>query len=383
MNFSGFREKIFMTNSWSKHWRRLIAINVALLVGYLIYKAIRDNPPYPYIHLLVDYHFGLTKRALIGAMISQFTTKVPVWLVFALGSAIIVITFALYLRLFRKTFGFSDATTPLFVFIAGSPFFFKSFVQTIGYFDIYGCAFAIVVLLVPARSFAFVVFAAAGSIVLLLIHHIHMLLYIPTVAAIVVMRYYLVRKAPLAERASGFAFACGIAAAFIAMQFFGNVDVSLQEFERHILSRVGAGGEKAAPLTYAYVWFRTAPEEARDTWIMLPTNLKVLPFNVALFALHIPLIRYFRDSVRALDSLLHRRLVLAAIASITLGYLAIFATVFDYPRWLSSWAVCMVLILHAVKQLPASAIVPLIAPDDKRALALAICLTFIPRLAKF
>jgi hypothetical protein len=43
-------------------------------------------PPYvPYIHLLVDYHFGFTKRALIGAVVSLFAREVPVWLVFALG----------------------------------------------------------------------------------------------------------------------------------------------------------------------------------------------------------------------------------------------------------------------------------------------------------
>lgn len=372
-----------MTNSLTKHWKRLIAINVVFLVGYLIYKAVRDNPPFPYIHLLVDYHFGFTKRALIGALISQFMSKVPMWMVFALGSAIIVVTFAIYLRLFRKTFGFKDEAAPLFVFIVGSPFFFKSFVQTIGYFDIYGCALAIVMLLVPARSFAFVAFATVGSIILILIHHIHMLLYIPTIASIVVVRYYFVRKVTLAEVAVGGVMACVVATVFIAAQFSGNIDVSQQEFERHILSRVGHGGEKSLPLTYTYVWFRTISEEARDTWIILPTNLRILPLNIALFALHIPLIRYFRDSVRALDSRQHRQLVLAAIALITLGYLIIFATVFDYPRWLSSWAVCMVLILHAVKQLPVSATVPPIASDDKRTLGLATFLTFIPRLAKF
>lgn len=275
-----------MTGSLTKQWKRLIAINVAFLAGYLIYKAVRDNPPFPYIHLLVDHHFGFTKRALIGALISQFMTKVPMWMVFALGSAMIVVTFALYLRLFRKTFGFSDDTAPLFVFIVGSPFFFKSFVQTIGYFDVYGCLLTILMLLAPARSFTFVVFAATGSVVLILIHHIHMLLYVPTIAAIVVMRYYFVKKAGLAEIAGGFALACGVASAFIAAQFYGNVNVSQQEFEHYILNRVGDGGGKAAPLTYTYVWFRTISEEARDTWIMLPTNLKVLPFNVALFALH-------------------------------------------------------------------------------------------------
>ena len=45
---------------------------------------------------------------------------------------------------------------PLFVFMAGSPFFLKNFMYTLGHFDIYGCAFAIGLLLVPARSVAFV-----------------------------------------------------------------------------------------------------------------------------------------------------------------------------------------------------------------------------------
>ena len=41
-----------------------------------------------------------------------------------------------------------------------------------------------------------------------------------------------------------------------------------------------------------------------------------------------------------------------------------FAIVFDYSRWISNWAVCMFLILHAVKTLPASQAVPPIAADD-------------------
>ena len=43
----------------------------------------------PYIHLLIDYHFGFTKRALIGAVVALFTTKVPVWLVFGLGGTVV------------------------------------------------------------------------------------------------------------------------------------------------------------------------------------------------------------------------------------------------------------------------------------------------------
>ncbi|MFX5987642.1 hypothetical protein ABTF25_19685, partial [Acinetobacter baumannii] len=79
-------------------WRVLLALNAAIMAGVFIHKI--QLPPYvPYIHLLVDYHFGFVKRALIGAVVALFTAKVPVWLVFALGGGVWLITLGLYLRL--------------------------------------------------------------------------------------------------------------------------------------------------------------------------------------------------------------------------------------------------------------------------------------------
>src|SRR3954470_10443830 len=176
---------------WENRWRLMLVVNVAVLFGVFLHKV--TLPPYvPYIHLLVDYHFGFTKRALIGAVVSLFLSKVPVWLVFALSGAAWLITLGLFIKLFRRTFGFDDAHMPLFVFMAGSPFFLKNFMHTLGHFDIYGCAFAICLLLVPARSIVFVLLAALASMMLILIHHIHLLMYVPTIAVIVVLRYYLV-----------------------------------------------------------------------------------------------------------------------------------------------------------------------------------------------
>ena len=136
-------------------WRLMIAVNAAVMIGVFLYKITRE-PYVPYIHLLVDYHFGFTKRALIGATVSLFFAKVPVWLVFALGGAVWLVTLGLFVTLFRRTFGFDDEQMPLFVFMAGSPFFLKNFMHTLGHFDIYGCALAIGLLLMPARSIAFV-----------------------------------------------------------------------------------------------------------------------------------------------------------------------------------------------------------------------------------
>src|SRR5712692_2714702 len=163
---------------WENSWRLMLAVNTAVFIGVLLHKI--ALPPYvPYIHLLVDYHFGFTKRALIGATMGLFFSKVPVWLVFALSGAVWLITLGLFVALFRKTFGLDDEHLPLFVMMAGSPFFFKNFMHTLGHFDIYGCAFAICLLLVPARSVVFVISAAFAAMILVLIHHIHLLMYVP------------------------------------------------------------------------------------------------------------------------------------------------------------------------------------------------------------
>ena len=144
-------------------WRLMLAVNVAVVIGVFLYKITRE-PYVPYIHLLVDYHFGFAKRALIGAVVSLLLAKIPVWLVFALAGCVWLVTLALFAELFRRTFGFDDRHLPLFVFMAGSPFFLKNFMHTLGHFDIYGCAFALCLLLAPARSVAFVALAAVLSI---------------------------------------------------------------------------------------------------------------------------------------------------------------------------------------------------------------------------
>jgi hypothetical protein len=57
-----------------------------------------------------------------------------------------------------------------------------------------------------------------------------------------------------------------------------------------------------------------------------------------------------------------------------------FAMVFDYSRWISNWAVCMFLILHAVKTLPASKTAPLISSEDRKTTILGWIVTLVPRV---
>src|SRR5450756_1946692 len=359
-------------------WRLMLAVNVAVVIGVFLYKI--TLPPYvPYIHLLVDYHFGFTKRALIGASVALFFAKVPVWLVFALGGVVWLITLGLFIKLFRRTFGFDKAQLPLFVFMAGSPFFLKNFMHTLGHFDIYGCALAIGLLLVPARSVAFVGLAALASIVLILIHHIHLLMYVPTIALIVVLRHYLVQGFTRQNTILGIASASGVGLLFFVAQFWGTMAEPEAEFVGYLQSRMADPG-RTNLLSFSYIWYQPLSREIADTWARMPSNVLGVPVFALLIWLHTPLWKYLVGSIRALAEDRHRRIVIAGIAIVSAAYLVMFAMVFDYSRWISNWAVCMFLILHAVKTLPASQTVPPIAGDDRKTTTLGWIVTLIPRV---
>jgi hypothetical protein len=359
-------------------WRLMLAVNAAVLIGVFLYKITRE-PYVPYIHLLVDYHFGFAKRALIGALVSMFLPKVPVWIVFALSGAVWLITLGLFIKLFRRTFGVDGAQMPLFVFMAGSPFFLKNFMHTLGHFDIYGCAFAICLLLVPARSLAFVALAAFFSVILILIHHIHLLMYVPTIGTIVLLRYYLVQGFSRWNVIIGVAAALGVGLLFFAAQFYGSMAVPEAEFVRHLQGRM-ADPARTNLLSFAYIWYQPLSKEISDTWALMPSNILGIPVFALLIWLHAPLWNYFAGLIRSLSDAFHRRAVIAAIVTVSAAYGIMFAIVFDYSRWISNWAVCMFLILHAVKTLPGSKPVPPIPADDRRTITLGWIVTLIPRV---
>lgn len=355
----------------------MVAVNVAVALGVLLHKI--TLPPFvPYIHLLVDYHFGFIKRALIGAAVSLWFAKVPVWLVFALGGAVWLITLGLFVALFRRTFAGEDRQMPLFVLMAGSPFFFKNFMHTLGHFDIYGCALAIVLLLVPARSLFFVAAAAAASMILILIHQIHFLMYVPTIAAIVVLRHYLVRGIGRQNAIAGIVACASVGVLFLIVQFHGSMRVPEDRFIDYLRGRM-ADPSKVSLLSFSYIWYQNLHKEIHDTWARMPSNALGFPVFALLIFLHAPLWKYFAALVRSLSEDSHRRVVIAAILGVSLGYLIIFAVVFDYSRWISNWAVCMFLILHAVKTLPAAQVAP-VAADERSNRIFGWIVTLIPRV---
>jgi hypothetical protein len=356
----------------------MLVVNPLCIIGVFLHKI--WLPPYvPYIHLLVDYRFGFIKRALIGATVALFASKVPMWLVFALAGATWLVTLGLFICLFQRTFVFDEKKVPLFLFMTASPFFFKNFMHTLGHFDIYGCLFAIILLLAPADSAWFVLLAALLSIVLILIHHIHLLMYVPTIVVIVVLRHYLVAGINRANVFFGIVAMLAVGALFFAAQFWGTMPIPEAEFVDYLKSRM-ADPSRTDLLSFSYIWYQPLSKEISDTWDHLPHNILGVPVFALLIWLHMPLWRYYAATIRALREEAHRRLVIAALTAVSLGYLIMFAIVFDYSRWISNWAVCLFLILHAVKTLPGSPEVLLIPSDDRKTTIFGAIVTLIPRV---
>jgi hypothetical protein len=364
--------------TWQNPWRLMLVVNAAVIAGVFIHKVLL--PPYvPYIHLLVDYHFGFVKRALIGAIVALFTQKVPVWMVFALGGAAWLITAGLFAKLFRRTFGFDDAHLPLFIFMAGSPFFLKNFMHTLGHFDIYGCLCAIILLLLPAQSISFVLLAAVFSVLLILIHHIHLLMYVPSIAVIVLLRHYLAVGFSRVNLVVGAISILAVGALFFVLQFWGTMPIPRAEFVAYLKARM-ADPARTDLLGFSYIWYQPLAKEISDTWARMPSNILGLPVFALLIWLHAPLWRYLFDLIRSLVDDVHRRIVIAGIVAVTAAYLIMFGIVFDYSRWISNWAVCLFLITHAIKTLPSAQAVAPVKGADRRTGIFGWVVTLIPRV---
>jgi hypothetical protein len=204
-------------------------------------------------------------------------------------------------------------------------------------------------------------------------------MYVPTIAAIVVLRHYLVRGTGRQNVAVGIVSLGAVGLLFIAAQFYGTVPVPETEFVAHLQGRM-ADPSQTNLLSFGYIWYQPLSKEIGDTWARLPHNLLGVPVFALLIWLHTPLWRYFRDLIAALSIEAHRHIVTAAIVMVSAGYLVMFAIVFDYSRWISNWAVSLFLILHAVKMLPASKDAPPISANDRRTILFGWINTLIPRV---
>ena len=149
--------------------------------------------------------------------------------------------------------------------------------------------------------------------ILILIHHIHLLMYVPTIAVIVVLRHYLVQGLNRSNLLIGAASVLGVGLLFAAAQFYGTVTVPPEAFVHYLQGRM-AEPSRTDLLGFSYIWYQPLSKEIHDTWQRMPSNLLGVPVYALLIWLHTPLWRYFAASIRALAVERHRRVVVAALS---------------------------------------------------------------------
>lgn len=369
---------VALQRSAMKQWRWMLAISSAIALGALIDTVFIETPRYPlYMHLLVTYHFGFVRRALVGEIVSLFTDVVHNWYVYAIAVTAWATTLVLFIAAFRKIFGFNEKNFSLFVFMAGSPFFFKNFAIAVGFFDIYGCLWALVALLIPVNVL-YPLIVAIGCVGLILIHHLHFLLYIPTICFIVFVRYAMLPGLSTGKIVYGGVLVLLISCAFVATAFCGRMPVPHEVFLAYVRARAA---DRIDPGN-AWAWYSTFDQELNNTWSSMGLHASRFPAYAVLIGLHLPIWRYLKSLIVALSTAFSRMVSIAALTTISVGYLIIGAVIYDYSRWVSSWAVCMFLALHAIRLLPSVAEQPdaPIPPARKTNLVLGWILTAIPRV---
>jgi hypothetical protein len=267
-------------NLWP--WRAMLAVDVAILGGLFFYKTAFHDPQIQYAHLLMTYHFGFAKRALMGSAVSLVSASVPMAAVFAIGFAAIIAALVLFAITFRRLLGINALTLPLLAFLAGSPFFLKNFIHTIGYFDIYGCIIALIALIAPV-GVLYLPVLAAGCVALVLLHPVQFLLYCPVIAFEAVIRCYCPSNFSAVRVWHG-GLLCLVVLVFIASAWYGQVPASPQALLDYLHSR----GSDLTDSNVIYIWTSTLGDDLRSTRNAMGKNAWRIPIYLGLILLHAP-----------------------------------------------------------------------------------------------
>ena len=116
----------------------------------------------------------------------------------------------------------------------------------------------------------FVLLATLFSIVLILIHHIHLLMYVPTIAVIVVVRHYVPAAFNRTSLAIGVVSTLLLVALFVAMQFWGTMPIPQADFVAYLKSRM-ADPSRTDMLGFSYIWYQPLAKEISDTFLAKTT----------------------------------------------------------------------------------------------------------------
>jgi hypothetical protein len=186
---------------------------------------------------------------------------------------------------------------------------------------------------------------ALGCIVLILMHPLHFLLYVPTIAFIVALRYELRPQLSASKAVYGLGLAAILTAVFVITALFGRMPVPLDTY----LAYVSARATHPINPDTAHLWHATLPQERALTRMLFVHKPLRFPVYAALIAIHVPIARCTGYVIAALPARWLRIAAVAGLAGITAAYVVIFVVIFDYSRWVSNWAVCMFLCMMALK----------------------------------
>ncbi len=117
-------------------------------------------------------------------------------------------------------------------------------------------------------------------------------MYVPTIAVIVLLRYYLVQGFDRRNVMVGIAAALCVGLLFLAAQFWGTMKVPEAEFVGYLQSRM-ADPSRTNLLSFSYIWYQPLSKEISDTWERMPSNILGIPVFALLIWLHTPLWEYF------------------------------------------------------------------------------------------
>lgn len=357
----------------------LLIAGVATIVLFAL-KLSRPPPQLTYSHLLVSYEFGFMRRALIGEILSWFKTKIDPSDVFVLGTAMWLVALGLYVALLRRLQLPSVKSWAIFLcFTLGSPLFLKNFGQTLGYFDVHGAIALMIVLLLPF-GIASIAIAFALSVTLLLIHHIHALLYIPAIWVCLGFQAIAARVPLPRVLFVGGALLAALVVIFGLVMFEGRLAIPVADLYASMQARATIDLSGDLPWRWAWMWISTLDQEIVATAVTFPKNAARFPLYFAVVLLHWPLIAYVRAYARGLDPT-YRRAFIWGLALVSVAYVLVFVVASDYARWVASWATCMLLCGHAARQ-AFGPVTPM--PDfdatSRWTLACAVILALIPRL---
>ena len=358
----------------------MLALDCIIAPAVLLYTVFIDSPRYPgYMHLLVTYHFGFVRRAFIGSVLSWFTDAVPLWSVYVIAIAAWIVTLALFVAGFRKVYGFKPREFSVICFRRRLAVLFQEFCRRARAFRYLRLSLGAgrtahsggSALSAPDRGRLRRAGADPSPAFFALYpdHRLYRVCSLRPVAG------FFDCKAAMAS--SSFYWSAPL---FWRRRVLGRMPVPQETFLAYVRSR--------APSIRSIhrmrgCGIRRLAQEMHATWERLGGHALRFPVYAILIALHSPgrplsesHDRRAADAAHAaqLRSSRWRRSRSPTFRSALSSH--------DYARWVSSWAVCMFLAMHAIRLLPSTATenAPPLAPNNKTNLVLGWIVAAIPRV---